>query len=255
MSSSEVIPPFPTARLGGVSLPLTPLVKAAYRYIHLHTSPTVANHTIRSAFFSLILREKLAQLSTVNPETVVIATLLHDLGWSFTPELVSKDKRFEVDGANVARDFVKAYHQSQTQSYGGEEWDEERLNGLWYAIALHTTPSLASHAPALTALTSLAISSDFVGPNIQFPGAGDASVQLITPAEFREIIHAYPRLGFKEELREIICGLCRSKPQATFDGFTADYGKRLVPGYAEKLEEASVMKRLEGGLDATVEFE
>jgi 5'-deoxynucleotidase YfbR-like HD superfamily hydrolase len=102
MPHSESIPPFPTTRLGGVSLPSTPLVKAAYRYTHLHTSPTVANHTICSAFFSLILREKLVQFSTVNPETVVIATLLHDLGRSFTPELVSKDKRFEVDGANVA---------------------------------------------------------------------------------------------------------------------------------------------------------
>ncbi|KAF7506409.1 hypothetical protein GJ744_011763 [Endocarpon pusillum] len=253
MSSSEEIPPFPTARLGGVCLPLTPLVEAAYRYVHLHLSPTIINHTIRSAFFSLILREKLAQFSTVNPETVVTAILFHDLGWSSTPELVSKDKRFEVDGANVARDFVKAHHQSQTQS--DEEWDEERLKGLWYAIALHATPSFATHAPALTAITSLAISSDFVGPNIRFPGAGNANVQLITPAEFKEIIHVYPRLGFKEEMREIICGLCRSKPQTTFDNFAADYGKRLVPGYAEKLEEASPMKRLEAGLDATVQFE
>ncbi|ERF70560.1 hypothetical protein EPUS_07981 [Endocarpon pusillum Z07020] len=255
MAAPKALPPFPSTRLGGVSLPSTPLVKAAYSYIHLHTSPAISNHTIRSAFFSLILREKLTQFSAVDPETVVVATLLHDLGWSFTSELVSQEKRFEVDGANVARDFVRTHFRSQTQNSDKEKWDEEHLDRLWYAIALHTTPSLALHAPALTALTELAISADFSGPNVQFHGAGNARVQLITPAEFKEILHTYPRLGFKEKLREIICGLCRNKPQATFDDFAADFGKRLVPGYIEKLEDASVMKRLEGGLDATVQFE
>ncbi|KAF7513040.1 hypothetical protein GJ744_011306 [Endocarpon pusillum] len=255
MSAPKALPPFPSTPLAGVSLPSTPLVKATYSYIHLHTSPTVANHTIRSAFFSLILRGKLTEFSTVDPETVVVATLLHDLGWSFTSELVSKDNRFEVDGANVARDFVRTHFRSQTRNSDREKWDEEHLDRLWYAIALHTTPSLALHAPALTALTERAISADFFGPNFQFPGARKASVQLITPAEVKEILHAYPRLGFKEELREIMCGLCRSKPQATFDNFAADFGKRLVPGYIEKLEDASQMKRLEGGLDATVQFE
>ena len=251
MSRSDAVTrQFPTTPLASTLLPSTPLVRAAYAYVYQYTTPAVAHHTIRSAFFSLILRNKIPSFSTqINAETLVIATLLHDLGWSRTPELVSEDKRFEIDGANAAREFVR----SRLGTEGVEGWTEERLQSLWYAIALHTTRSIAFHSEPLVANTSMGISADFLGPNLpsQVPGVA----QLITPEDFTEIIRKYPRLGFKEELRGIMCGLCRSKPETTFDNFVADYGRRFVEGYDEKLEAASGVTRLEGGLDGTVQYE
>jgi len=48
-----------------------------------------------------------------------------------TPQYASADKRFEVDGANVARDFLR--------SHGIAERD---IGTVWTAIALHTTPGI-----------------------------------------------------------------------------------------------------------------
>lgn len=168
-------------------------------YIHTHTSPTVANHAIRSAFFALILLKKMpSSLSaTVDPETLVLAALLHDLGWSKDPGLLSEDKRFEVGGANAARDFARTHMQLDDICEDVKEWDEEHLQRLWYALALHTTPSIAMHAEPVTIMTGMAIQAGFMGPNLpsQVPGVEQ---QSITPDEFTEIIRAYPRLGFKK---------------------------------------------------------
>jgi len=53
-----------------------------------------------------------------------------------TNELVSKDKRFEVDGAEAAREFLRKEAPS---------WDKHRLQLVWDAIALHTTGSIVYH--------------------------------------------------------------------------------------------------------------
>ena len=44
--------------------------------------------------------------------------------------IVSKDKPFEVDGANAAREFL--------QREGGRAWNKHRVQLVWDAIALHT---------------------------------------------------------------------------------------------------------------------
>lgn len=258
MANGSRTPDFPTTPLGSVLLPSTSLVRAAYAYIHQNTSPAVANHTIRSAFFALILHKKIPVLAAkADTETLVLATLLHDLGWSKTPELVSADKRFEVDGANVATEFVRSkalrLGEVEGEGEGSNRWDEPRLQSLWYAIALHTTMSIAMHAEPLTRLTAMAITADFRGPNLPFDVPGLA--QLITPDEFTDIIRAYPRLGFKDQLREIMCGLCRRKPEATFDNFAADYGRKYVEGYQENWEKQCISETLDKALDATVAFE
>lgn len=124
--------PFPTLPISGISLPHSPITIAAFAYTKQHTTATVYNHCVRSAYFSLILAKKLAPLAAKKPdlETVVLACVLHDMGWSSTKELLSTYKRFEVDGADIARDFVVGY-----EGEGKEKWDEERVQRLWDAIA------------------------------------------------------------------------------------------------------------------------
>lgn len=70
----------------------------------------------------------------VDIEMVVIVCILHDMGLArCTPETLqglSPDQRFEVDGANVARDFVGLFGR---KSMGTMEkgWGEKsiRING------------------------------------------------------------------------------------------------------------------------------
>lgn len=236
---------FPTSPIAGIQFPTTDLVRQAFQYVNEHNIPSTVHHCIRSAFFALIIRGKIPHLNHVDPETIVLSTLMHDLGWSENPTLQSTDKRFEVDGANAARELIKTKgkHHSDRAGY----WDDTRIQGVWDAIALHTTPSIALHGQPLVAVVSWGIQADFFGPHT--PGG------VIAVDEFRAVIRAYPRIEFTEELVKIMCGLCRNKPETTYDNFVGDFGNTYVKGYKEEWEKRRIDKRLISALEATKEFE
>jgi len=230
------LPPTPIA---GITYPKSDLISKAFAFINEHHNPTVANHVIRSSLFALVIIRKLPHLKDCDPESIVLATLLHDLGWSASPSLVSPDKRFEVDGANDARDFIKA-------TANGSKYDDHCLQQIWYAIALHTTTSISLHAQPFVAAVAMGIMSDFLGPNMP----GGVSIE-----EFKEIVGAYPRLGMAGELREVMCGLCKKKPETTYDNFVGLFGLRDVPGYKEQWEKNNARDMLEGALKACEQYE
>jgi len=142
-------------------------------------------------------------------ELIVFSTIMHDLGWATDKTLLSKDKRFEVDGANMARSYIEEVKLSVG-------WDKHRTQLMWDAIALHATPSFALHKEPEVMLAHIGIMADFWGPN--YPG------YPITSDENREIVNAFPRLGFKEQFLDIMCGLCALKPGTTYDNFVGEYG-------------------------------
>ncbi len=69
------------------------------------------------------MRKKL----TFDPELLYIGAMFHDMG--LTKEYRSATERFEVDGANTARDFLRQHGIAQAS-----------IDIAWDAIALHTTP-------------------------------------------------------------------------------------------------------------------
>ncbi|OCT49900.1 metal dependent phosphohydrolase [Cladophialophora carrionii] len=243
--------PFPSLPVSQITIPSNPLINAAYAYVKENCSECTLNHCVRSAAFALILQKKFppfANTPDLDTEAVVLSTLLHDMGWATTKALLSKDKRFEVDGANIAREFV-------TRQDG--KWDRHRLQLMWDGIALHTTPSIAQHKEPEVCATQLGIMADFLGPNLPLPGSP------ITIDEYKEIITAFPRLGFKEELRGIMCGLCRDKPETTYDNFVGDFGKIYgLDGkgggreeFTKACEEKNTVRLLEGALTACEQYE
>jgi hypothetical protein len=58
--------------------------------------------------------------------------MFHDMG--LTDQHNSADERFEVDGANAARDFLHSHGIAQND-----------IETVWTAIALHTTPGIPQH--------------------------------------------------------------------------------------------------------------
>ncbi|EXJ87427.1 hypothetical protein A1O3_04387 [Capronia epimyces CBS 606.96] len=211
MASSK----FPSLPISQVTIPSTPLIDAAYSYVKQHTSECTLNHCLRSTAFSLMLLRKFPPLAAakIDIECLVLSVLLHDMGWATTKTLLSTDKRFEVDGANIAREFIKSTNPDD------QEWDKHRLQLVWDSIALHSTHSIAWHKEPEVFATNLGIVADFLGPNIPLPGG------LVTVEEYKEIVAAFPRLGLKDEVVSILCGLCRDKPETTYDNFASDYGK------------------------------
>ena len=230
------LPPTPIA---GITYPKSDLISKAFAFINEHHNPTVANHAIRSSIYVLIIARKIPHLSQCSHESLALASLLHDLGWSTTPSLISADKRFEVDGANAAVAFLR--------SSTSPTWSDHHLQQIWYAIALHTTPSVSLHAEPFVSAVSYGIMADFRGPNM--PGG------LITVDEYKEIMQAYPRLDFASQLREISCGLCKNKPETTYDNGFAWFGVRDVPGYKQQWEKKNARDMLEGSLKACEEYD
>jgi HD superfamily phosphodiesterase len=99
-----------------------------------------------------------------------VAAAFHDLG--LIRKFSSPDERFEVDGANAARQFLEAH-----------DVPEEQVDAVWAAIALHTTPGIPTHMRPEVALLNSGVLLDVLGVGFdQFP------------AEVRdEIVARYPR--------------------------------------------------------------
>jgi len=56
----------------------------------------------------------------------------------------------------------------------------------------------------------------------------------MTQAEWDDIVAKYPRHGFREGVKALMCGFCRTKPVTTYDNFVAEFGERFVEGYSRE---------------------
>ena len=109
----------------------------------------------------------------IDLEAYAVAVILHDLGLDLgNTEIVSPDKRFEVDGADATVTFLK------NEGEKGR-WNEERLRDVWHAIALHTTPSIAVHDRPLVWSTCAGIGTELLGPNITVQNFGPNKVSQV----------------------------------------------------------------------------
>lgn len=199
-----------------ISFPDDAFLLVALDYTKQHTSPTTVSHCLRSAAFALLAIQKVPSFASADKKLVVLACLMHDLGWQgrgITNSLISKDKRFEVDGAEAGR----AWMRDSISADSGVTWGPREEQLLWDAIALHTTPSIGKYKEVEVAVVGLGIAADFLGHKM--PGG------LFTFDEQKDIVAAFPRLGFADELVHIMCGLCRDKPATTYDNFVSEFGK------------------------------
>lgn len=248
-------PPLPNMPEIGVTFLESPVAEEAMILAREHCDDFIYNHAARCAYWAIIISQKLSEFASpsVDLELVIIICVLHDMGLASNkgdalPGL-SLDKRFEVDGANIAKDFISS------RPSAGEVWDAARLEKLWTAIALHSTPSIALHAAPEVALANMAITADFAGPY----WSPDGSQGPITVQEYRAVTKRFPRGTFSREgLKRTICGLCQRKPKTTYDNIAGSFGRSFgydgqglgQKEYAQNWEENQVAGILLRGLDA-----
>jgi hypothetical protein len=150
----------PTRVLAGVPIPDTPLITATIDFARAHSSDSTYNHVLRSLLLGFIIANKV--LPDRDLEAHAIAALLHDLGFPIGhpphSEIISQDKRFEVDGAHAARAFLRREGKEG-------EWDKHRLQLVWDAIALHTIGSVVFEKEPEVQACSYGIWADFQGPD------------------------------------------------------------------------------------------
>lgn len=168
---------FPTRNIAGISVVNTPIVKAAEAFALDHSSHAVYKHVMRSWLYGVVMLDANETLSrSVDREIHAVATLLHDLGWDRmeNSSIVSSDKRFEVDGAIAAREFIHAHKD-------GKCWEDRRVQLVWDAIALHTERSLSYFKELDVQVVSKGISLDFSGPAFGVSAEKYAAVEKVYP--------------------------------------------------------------------------
>ena len=201
----------PSRQIAGATVPDTALIASAIEYARSHLSPMSFNHVIRSYLFGFIIASKNDTFATRDQEVHAVSAILHDMGWDATGQLVSEDKRFEVDGADAARNFL---------ARNAADWDRYRVQLVWDAIAMHSTPSISLHHGLETAACVNGIIADFVGPS-----------EGVTKEEYAAVVREYPRLNLADGIKEIYCGFCRTKPETTRDNAVGQIGQAHIEGF------------------------
>lgn len=192
--------------IAGVSAPDSPLIAAAIEYAQRLSEPYLFNHAMRSWLFAV----KIGQVKAMacDDEVVAVGAILHDIGLTAD---IRGDNRFEVNGANAARSFIKERGLS-----------DRRAQLIWDLVALNSTPSIALHKEAEVALATMGIGLDYGGFGFE---------AMIRPAEMTEILSAFPRLKMKRNFAETCRHLVAARPETSSDNFLRDFGERFVPGY------------------------
>lgn len=204
-TESKLLTAAPTCLLAGVRVPDTEPVAQAMAYSREYTEPFLFNHVMRSWLFAVSLAE--IERTPHDAEVLAVATILHDLGLSQT---FNGPLRFEVEGANAARDFALDLG-----------IDDRRAQLIWDGVALNSTPSLALHKGAEVALCT-------AGTILDWSGQG---ADRLTDDQMGAILEAFPRLEMKQRFTHAVCGIVKSRPNSTYDNFARDFGERFVPGY------------------------
>jgi hypothetical protein len=198
-----------TRTIAGISVPDTPLVRRALDHARRECEPYLFNHVVRSWLFAA----RLGQLRNIDhdAEVVAVGTLLHDITLN---ERFDGPRRFEVEGADLARQFARQ---------GGV--DERRAQLIWDSVALNSTPSIGLYKEAEVALCTAGICLDVVG--LQY--------EAIPAAEIAGIVEAFPRLDMKRRMIRCFCHIAETRPETTYDNFIRDFGERYVYGYRARI--------------------
>ena len=192
--------------IADIKIPDSKLAVEAAELLREHGDDLLWNHSNRVFLFASV-RGKLQQ-TKYDPELLYIGSLFHDLG--LTPAFSSPDKRFEVDGANAARDFLRS-----------RGVPEESVRLVWDAVALHTTIGIVEYKESEAALMNFGVSYDVVGKNFD----------LISDETRRLIVDAFPRNRFKHDILHAFLEGFKHKPETTYGTINADVLETLLPGY------------------------
>ena len=155
------------------SFPIPCSRKRPQRVLREYSTDLLFNHSIRVYLFAA--EQGRQQQLRFDAELLYVAAAFHDLG--LIKKFSSRNERFEVDGANAARQFLTGHNVS-----------EEQVQTVWEAIALHTTPASLEYMRPEVALLYSGVGLDVLGRGFdEFP------------SELREeIVAEYPRKHFKE---------------------------------------------------------
>jgi HD domain len=182
----------------GVTIPDSKLAREVTELVRDTATPLLFHHSSRVYYFGALAGKRRGV--RFDPELLYVGAMFHDMG--LTARHSSATERFEVDGANAARDFLR-----------GHGIRQDDIDIVWTAIALHTTPGIPQHMHPVVALVTVGVEMDVLGLAYAEYGA----------AEREAVVRAFPRSErFKEDIIQAFYEGIRHKPQTTFGNVKAD---------------------------------
>ena len=182
----------------GVTIPDSKLAREITEVVRDTESPLLFHHSSRVYYFGALAGKHRGL--KFDPELLYAGAMFHDMG--LTPRHSSPNERFEVDGANAARDFLC-----------GHSISEAEIDTVWTAIALHTTPGIPQHMHPVVALLTAGVEMDVLG----------LAYHEYSDVERAAIVKAHPRTErFKEEIIQAFYDGIHNKPDTTFGNVKAD---------------------------------
>jgi HD superfamily phosphodiesterase len=187
-----------TLTIRGVCIPDSKLAREITELVRDTESPLLFHHSSRVYYFGALAGKQRGL--KFDPELLYAGAMFHDMG--LTPQYGSARERFEVDGANVARIFLRSHGIPR-----------EEVDTVWTAIALHTTPGIPQHMHPVVALVTAGVEMDVLG--LTYAEYDDA--------ERNAVVFEHPRGNhFKEDIIQAFYDGIARKPDTTFGNVKAD---------------------------------
>jgi hypothetical protein len=174
------------------AVPDSQLAKEVTELIRDTESELLFNHSTRVYLWGAITGQR--KSLTFDRELLYVGAMFHDIG--LTERYRQSQLRFEVDGANAARTFLR--------SHG---IDEQSVEIVWDAIALHTTPGIPEHKKPEVALVTAGVEMDVLG----------IAYHDFTEAQRESVTAAYSRgPAFKDNIIQAFYDGMKHRPDSTF---------------------------------------
>ena len=195
------------ALISGISIPDSKLANEITEFIRDTESTLLFNHSSRVYYFGALAGQRRGL--KFEAELLYAGAMFHDIG--LVPAYSSDTDRFEVDGANAARDFLRRHNIS-----------EQDVDHVWTAIALHTTPGIPQYMHPVVALVTAGVEMDVLG----------IDYASFTDTDRNAVVQAYPRTArFKEDILQAFYDGIKHRPETTFGNVKADVLADKDPGF------------------------
>jgi hypothetical protein len=193
--------------VAGIRVPDSTLARDVTAYIRDVEDDLLFNHSRRVFFFGAL--QGLRRGLQADLELLYAAAMFHDIG--LTERYRTSTIRFEVDGANAAREFLAT-----------RGFDEVGIDKVWLGIALHTTPGVPEFMAPEVALLQAGVEVDVVG----------VGREHLAPAALAAVTAAHPRPQFKQRILAAFNDGMKHRPDTTFGTMNADVLAHFDPDFA-----------------------